>query len=127
MKITIPQGLVEWIKVETKLANPALAKAAESTGHPDLKQALAWCKDVNETIEKIVRGVPPFPFVRESLEKLKAKADLLVVSATPTEALEARMGRARPGQIRRGHLRPGNRHQERIARPSRKSTRRITR
>src|SRR5690606_20299693 len=31
--------------------------------------------------------VPPFPYVRESLEKLKAKADIMVVSQTPTEAL----------------------------------------
>jgi phosphoglycolate phosphatase-like HAD superfamily hydrolase len=88
VKITMPQGLVEWIKVETKLANPALAKAAETLGHADLKQAIAWSKEVNEAVEKIVRWVPPFPFVRESLEKLKSHADLLVVSATPTEALK---------------------------------------
>jgi phosphoglycolate phosphatase-like HAD superfamily hydrolase len=88
MKITMPEGLVEWLKVETKLANPALAKAADSSGHPDLKQALAWSKDVNDSVEKIVRWVPPFPYLRESLEKLKDKADLLVVSATPTEALK---------------------------------------
>jgi phosphoglycolate phosphatase-like HAD superfamily hydrolase len=88
VKITMPQGLVEWLKVETKLANPALAKAADSSGHPDLKQALTWSKDVNDAVEKIVRWVPPFPYLRESLEKLKDKADLLVVSATPTEALK---------------------------------------
>jgi phosphoglycolate phosphatase-like HAD superfamily hydrolase len=88
VKITMPHGLVEWIKIETKLANPALAKAAESSGHPDLKQALAWSKEVNEAVEKIVRWVPPFPYLRESLEKLKDNADLLVVSATPTEALK---------------------------------------
>jgi phosphoglycolate phosphatase-like HAD superfamily hydrolase len=88
IKITMPQGLVEWIRVETKLANPALAKAVDAGGHADLKQALAWSKEVNEMVEKIVRWVPPFPFVRESFEKLTGKADLLVVSATPTEALK---------------------------------------
>jgi phosphoglycolate phosphatase-like HAD superfamily hydrolase len=88
VRITIPQGLVEWIKVETKLANPALAKAVDARGHADLKQALAWSKAVNEAVEKMVRCVPPFPYVRQSLEKLKDKADLLVVSATPTEALK---------------------------------------
>jgi phosphoglycolate phosphatase-like HAD superfamily hydrolase len=88
VRVSMPHGLVEWIKVETKLANPALAKAAETTGHPDLKQAIAWSKEVNEAVEKIVREVPPFPFVRESLEKLTGKADLLVISATPTEALK---------------------------------------
>ncbi|MCC7087250.1 MAG: HAD family hydrolase [Pirellulales bacterium] len=88
VKITMPQGLIEWIKVETKLANPALGKAVDAGGHADLKQALAWSKDVNEAVERIVRWVPPFPFLRESLEKLKTKADMLVVSATPTEALK---------------------------------------
>jgi len=34
-----------------------------------------------------VRGVPPFPFVRESLERLSEVADIIVVSATPGEAL----------------------------------------
>ncbi len=38
-------------------------------------------------IANVVRGVPPFPFVRECLEKLQGKADVLVVSATPNEAL----------------------------------------
>ena len=34
------------------------------------------------------------------LEKLQAKADLFVVSATPNDALEARMGRTRPVEVR---------------------------
>ncbi len=37
----------------------------------------------------MVRGVPPFPCVRESLQQLAETADLLVVSATPGEALQA--------------------------------------
>lgn len=87
VRIQIPAGLVHWIKTETKLANPALAAAVEKTSDPDLKRALAWSKAVNETVERFVRGVPPFPFVRESLEKLTGKADMLVISATPNEAL----------------------------------------
>ena len=87
IKIEVPAGLVNWIKSETRLANPALEKAATSSGDPDLKRALAWSKAVNETVEKFVHGVPPFPFVRECLTKLAERADLLVVSATPNEAL----------------------------------------
>ena len=87
VNIQIPAGLVHWIKTETKLANPALSAAVEKTGDPDLKRALAWSKAVNETVERFVRGVPPFPYVRESLEKLTGKADMLVISATPNEAL----------------------------------------
>jgi len=67
---------------------PALANAVEATNDPDLKQALTWSVAVNETVTQIVRGVPPFPFVRECLEKLYRQADILVVSATPQEALE---------------------------------------
>jgi phosphoglycolate phosphatase-like HAD superfamily hydrolase len=87
VKVAIPQGLVAWMKRENKLGNPALKKAVETTGDPDLKQALAWSEAVNKAIEGMVRGVPPFPFVRESLQKLCPKADILVVSATPQEAL----------------------------------------
>jgi phosphoglycolate phosphatase-like HAD superfamily hydrolase len=85
--VSIPTGLVEWIKTETKLANPALSKAVEESGDPHLKQALEWSIAVNETIARIVRGVPPFPFLRESLEKLEPRTDLIVISATPNEAL----------------------------------------
>ena len=88
VQVRVPKGLLDWMKRETKLANPALAKAVEATGDADLKQALAWSQAVNSTIEQFVRGVPPFPFVRESLEKLRGRADMLVISATPNEALQ---------------------------------------
>ena len=87
IKIEIPASLLNWIKTESKLANPALEKAATEKGDPHLQRALAWSKAVNETVEKFVRGVPPFPLVRECLAKLAERADLLVVSATPNEAL----------------------------------------
>ncbi|MEX2142474.1 MAG: HAD hydrolase-like protein [Pirellulales bacterium] len=86
-KIAIPQGLVKWIQQETRLGNPALKQAVEQTGDPDLKQALSWSLAVNDQIERFVRGVPPFPFVRDCLERLAPKADMLVCSATPGEAL----------------------------------------
>jgi phosphoglycolate phosphatase-like HAD superfamily hydrolase len=86
-KIELPRGLVDWIKRETKLGNPALEAAVKASGDADLQQAFAWSTAVNETIGRMVSGVPPFPYVRESLEKLAEHADLLVVSATPNEAL----------------------------------------
>jgi phosphoglycolate phosphatase-like HAD superfamily hydrolase len=87
VKIAIPAGLLRWMEHETKLGNPALEKAVAETGDPDLKQALAWSQAVNDAVAATVRGVPPFPYVRECLEKLSPAADLLVVSATPDEAL----------------------------------------
>jgi phosphoglycolate phosphatase-like HAD superfamily hydrolase len=35
----------------------------------------------------MVHGIPPYPFVRESLHLLADNADMIVVSATPLEAL----------------------------------------
>ena len=87
--VSIPKAasLRKWAKIETKLANPALQKAADETGDPVLVQALAWSKAVNKTVADMVRGIPPFPFVHESLEKVFPLADIIVCSATPGEAL----------------------------------------
>lgn len=55
---------------------------------PELDRALGWSLAVNATIADMVYGIPPFPYVRESLEFLLDKADMIVVSQTPNEALE---------------------------------------
>ncbi len=89
VEIRIPQALVDWIARESKLGNPALQAAVESTGDPDLKLALQWSEAVNHTVKEMVHGVPPFPGVRESLEQLSGKADMIVCSATPNEALQS--------------------------------------
>jgi phosphoglycolate phosphatase-like HAD superfamily hydrolase len=80
-------SLRKWAETEKALANPALKAAIEKTGDPVLKRALAWSEGVNASIADMVHGVPPFPFVRESLQALADKADIIVVSATPGEAL----------------------------------------
>ncbi|MCH5375633.1 MAG: HAD hydrolase-like protein [Planctomycetes bacterium] len=85
--IEIPQSLQKWIREETKLGNPALETKVRETGDRELEQCLVWSLAVNETVARIVRGVPPFPYVRESLQKLQGRADVVVVSATPNEAL----------------------------------------
>jgi phosphoglycolate phosphatase-like HAD superfamily hydrolase len=84
-----PKGLTDWVARETKLGNPALEKAVAATGDADLKQALAWSVAVNKAIAEMVRGVPPFPFVRQCLERFAERADMLVCSQTPNAALEA--------------------------------------
>jgi phosphoglycolate phosphatase-like HAD superfamily hydrolase len=55
---------------------------------PELDRALAWTTGVNDTVADMVHGVPPFPYVRESLQFLSDKADMIVVSATPYDALK---------------------------------------
>lgn len=86
--VEIPPSLLDWIARETKLGNPALKAAVEATGDPGLTRTLQWSTAINRTVEDTVRGVPPFPFVRETLQKLCGDADILVVSATPHEALQ---------------------------------------
>lgn len=76
-----------WIETESKLGNPALQAYCDAHDEPDMHQALKWSKAVNASVADIVRGVPPFPHVRESLEKGREVADILVCSATPGEAL----------------------------------------
>ena len=49
---------------------------------------MQWSDAVNASIAAMVRNVPPFPHVRQSLTKLAAVADIMVVSATPNEALQ---------------------------------------
>jgi len=82
------KGLQAWVKRETKLGNPTLKAEVEMTHDPDLTLTLRWSVAVNEAIDAMVRGIPPFPFVRPSLEKLAAQADMIVCSATPQQALE---------------------------------------
>jgi phosphoglycolate phosphatase-like HAD superfamily hydrolase len=80
-------GLRAWLGRETKLGNPALKAAVAETGDPDLTRTLAWSEEVNRLIGEMVQGVPPFPMVRETLTSLAGRADVMVVSATPGEAL----------------------------------------
>lgn len=77
----------EWIKKESKLGNPALVKYAAEINDPIINMTLAWSVEVNKVISEIVYDIPPFPFVKESLIKLNEKADAMVVSQTPVEAL----------------------------------------
>jgi phosphoglycolate phosphatase-like HAD superfamily hydrolase len=87
---TVPSAapLIEWTKKETKLGNPALKKYAEEINDPFITKTLEWSLKVNEDIANLVFGITPFPFVKECLEKIKNKADTMVVSQTPFEALK---------------------------------------
>ncbi len=78
-----------FIESEFPKSNDGLRSYMENRGSDEeLENALAWSLAVNATIADMVHGIPPFPFVRESLEALQGKADMIVVSQTPVEALE---------------------------------------
>src|SRR2546423_6621385 len=88
-KVRVPEteSLDEWVARETKLGNATLA-AEVKNGNDALGLIKTWSDAVNAAIEEIVQGVPPFPFVRESLEKINQRADAMCISQTPADALK---------------------------------------
>ena len=89
----VPQYPVyfEWVdNPNSLLSNDGLKQAidnAEDEAKKELEHALAWSEKVNVAVREIVKNMPPFPYVRASLEKVMQSADAIVVSGTPYEAL----------------------------------------
>lgn len=83
---TLPR-LKHFLSSGVALGNPELEKAVKDTGNKELESVLKWSKAVNEAVRKTVRKIPPFKWVRESLEKISRNSDMICVSQTPAEAL----------------------------------------
>ena len=84
-------ALDEWIARETKLGNATL-DAEVARGNKGLEQTKRWSDAVNASIKDIVHGVPPFPLVRECLQRISAQADAMCISQTPGDALKREWG-----------------------------------
>jgi len=69
------------------MSNDGLEAFMAQQPSAELHTAWAWTTGVNAAVEDMVHGVPPFPWVKKSLGLLADKADMMVVSATPVEAL----------------------------------------
>ena len=89
IQLPLAKGLDEWTKRESKLGHPTLEKAIAETGDPDLTRALEWSLAVNRSISEMVHELPPFPHVRDCLQRFAAQADMIVCSQTPQAALDA--------------------------------------
>lgn len=89
-RVKIPDitPLKNFINSGVPQGNPALEELVQRSANPVLDQTLAWSRAVNRAIADLVQGVPPFPGVRQCLERITTKADLAVISGTPGEALE---------------------------------------
>ena len=80
-------ALLDWVERESKLGNATL-DAEVAGGNEGLVPIKTWSDAVNATVKEIVHGVPPFPLVRDTLQRAQAQADCMVISQTPVEALE---------------------------------------
>jgi len=78
--------LEAWMARSKNLSTASLKKEVE-TGNEALAPALAWSQGLNQMVEELDASVPPFPFVRENLQKMVQRADVLVVSQAPGETL----------------------------------------
>ncbi len=78
------ESLHKWVETAPILNNDAVAKL---TDDPVMARTLEWSYNMNRRVAQMVRDIPPFPYVRESLERLSQFADIVIVSATPREAL----------------------------------------
>ena len=89
--VKVPEGkaLKEFIASGFPPSESGL-KAYIAAGHGDdeLWRGLEWTRAIDSLVAITVRDVPPFPFVRESLQKLQGKTDLMVISTTASDALQ---------------------------------------
>jgi phosphoglycolate phosphatase-like HAD superfamily hydrolase len=69
------------------LGNPTLETYARETRDPEMARILQWSKDVNARVAEVVKKVPPFRWVIESLKEIRKHSDAICVSQTPAEAL----------------------------------------
>ena len=78
-----------WIEETPVLSAVAIDEYARKCPDCDplLLQAAQWSREVDANIAHIVRNILPFPGVREAVLKLREFADVVVVSATPHDAL----------------------------------------
>ena len=80
--------LDDFIDSEFPPSNDGLEAYRAERPHPLLDLTMEWSLAVNDAVKDIVFGVPPFPKVGETLDKIIRRADLAVVSGTPGEALQ---------------------------------------
>jgi phosphoglycolate phosphatase-like HAD superfamily hydrolase len=79
--------LRRWVAVEPALGNASLEAQVRRTADPLLTRVLEWSRTINEWIGRLVRESPLFPGVAACLRTLAERADVVVVSQTPLEAL----------------------------------------
>ena len=87
--------LKKWVAETNSLSARGIREYAEAHGgdiDPILATAARWSAEVDENIERIVHGVAPLPGVKEAFAQIAEFADIVIVSATPHEAIVREWG-----------------------------------
>lgn len=87
--------LKTWVAETNSLSAKGIQEYAQAHGgdmDPVLAIAARWSAEVDENIERIVHGVAPLPGVKEAFAQIAQFADIVIVSATPHEAIVREWG-----------------------------------
>jgi len=78
--------LREWVESGAALSNDSLEEAAKE--EPELRRVLEWSLAVNRDVANRMVAIPPFEGAAEAVRRMHERADTVVISLTPVEALE---------------------------------------
>ncbi len=81
-------GLKAWLQHETIPGMATLEAELKRSKNADLELVHRWSRAVDGAVERLISSMPPIPLVRESLEAMRGKADVMVISQTPREPLQ---------------------------------------
>jgi phosphoglycolate phosphatase-like HAD superfamily hydrolase len=81
------RALRDYVQSGVPLGEPTLESEGARTGDESLRRVLDWSRTVNRDVTDRMGMIAPFPGVRECMDLLRGRADLLVVSQTPESAL----------------------------------------
>lgn len=87
--------LKKWVEETDSLSAKGIREYQEAHDgniDPILDTAARWSREVDENIERIVHGVAPLPGVKEAFAEIAQFADIVIVSATPHEAIVREWG-----------------------------------
>lgn len=78
---------IQWTKDNHKFSNTEIEKVCKTTTNPIFEKALRWSRRVNEIVEALPTP-KVFKYVKECINKLHEKADIMVVSSANRKAIE---------------------------------------
>ena len=81
--------LKAWVETTPNLSNKGLEEEIQKNPHPLLKKALVWSHEINKRIAKLsYEDKPPFDGVKETLNFMKDKVDIAVISSSNMSAIK---------------------------------------